>query len=146
MPSEETLNRFQLVTSPPWVLRPRIACAAFVALVAAFGAPGIWASGVALPLWFSALVIAPLLEEIVFRAGLHEIMLRNFRTRAAANVLTALCFALAHIAVRSDPSSALVALPALAIGWLYERTRRVRDCVTLHAAMNLLWLALTTFA
>jgi membrane protease YdiL (CAAX protease family) len=32
-------------------------------------------------------------------------------------------------------------LPALAIGWIYQRTRRVAPCVALHAAMNALWMS-----
>lgn len=90
---------------------------------------------------FVLLLAAPLLEEAVFRAGLHEALLRHGRGLLLANGLTALAFGAAHVAARGDASAFAVALPALAIGLVYERTRRLRWCVLLHAAMNAVWLA-----
>lgn len=86
------------------------------------------------------LLVAPLAEEIVFRAGLHEALLRRAVQPQVANGVTALAFALVHLAARGDGVALAVALPALLIGAVYQRTRRVRDCVILHAAMNALWL------
>lgn len=90
---------------------------------------------------FVLLVAAPLLEEAVFRAGVQEALLRRGRALLLANAVTALLFGAAHVAVRGEPAAFAVVLPALAIGWLYERTRRLRWCVLLHAAMNAAWLA-----
>ena len=87
------------------------------------------------------LVVAPLLEETVFRAGMQEWLRRATRRPVAAIALTAALFGLAHVAVRGELAAALVFVPALAIGFVYERTGRLRDCVLLHAAMNTLWLA-----
>jgi membrane protease YdiL (CAAX protease family) len=86
------------------------------------------------------LLVAPLAEEIVFRAGLHEALLRRALSPHIANLATALAFGLAHLAVRGDGMAFAVVLPALLIGAVYQRTRRVRDCVLLHAAMNAFWL------
>ena len=89
------------------------------------------------------LVIAPLAEEALFRAGLHEALLRRRWVPWAANVATALAFGIAHVLVRADPSALAVVLPALVIGQVYTLRRRLRDCVVLHAAMNALWLGWT---
>lgn len=91
---------------------------------------------------FVLLIAAPLLEEAVFRAGVQEALLRRGRALLLANVATALLFGAAHVAVRGDPAAFAVALPALAVGWVYQRTRQLRWCVLLHAAMNAAWLAL----
>lgn len=90
---------------------------------------------------FVLLIAAPVLEESLFRAGLHEALLRHGRAAWLANVLTAAAFGAAHVAVRGDAAAFAVALPALAIGLVYSRWRRLRWCVALHAAMNAVWLA-----
>jgi membrane protease YdiL (CAAX protease family) len=104
---------------------------------------GAWAVVPAHALWM--LVVAPVLEEIVFRAGLQEELLRQARVRAvmgavSANVLTALAFAAAHLALRPSLLAGLTVLPALLIGAVYERQRRVAPCIALHAFFNALWL------
>ena len=86
------------------------------------------------------LVLAPLFEEGFFRAGVQEQLARLGRGLALAIVATALLFAAAHVAVSGDPRRIAVVLPGLAIGAVYARTGRVRDCVALHAAMNAAWL------
>ena len=86
------------------------------------------------------LVLAPLIEEAVFRAGLQEALLRRWNAPLWANVFTALAFGLAHAAARGDAAGFAVAVPALLIGAVYGRWRQLRLCVALHAAMNALWL------
>lgn len=86
------------------------------------------------------LVFAPLAEEAVFRAGLQEALLRRQGSALVANGLTALAFGLAHVLVRGDAGAFVVAAPALLIGAVYGRWRRLRLCVALHAAMNAVWL------
>jgi membrane protease YdiL (CAAX protease family) len=87
------------------------------------------------------LVLAPLIEEVVFRAGLQEALLyRWHRVPGLANAATATVFGLAHALVRTDAAAVVVALPALLIGAVYQRTGRLRHCVVLHAAMNAIWL------
>lgn len=87
------------------------------------------------------LVLAPLTEELVFRAGLHEALLRRLPSKLAANALSALVFALVHVLARGDVAAIAVALPALLIGTVYARWRLLWPCVLLHAAMNAIWLA-----
>lgn len=87
------------------------------------------------------LVLAPVLEETVFRLGLHETLLRRGWRLWGANATVAAAFGLAHALVQGAPG-AWAALPALLIGLSYGRNRRLAPCVILHAAMNLAWLAL----
>lgn len=87
------------------------------------------------------LLVAPLIEEALFRAGLHEALLRRAAPPALANVATALAFGITHVLLRGDLAAFAVMLPALLIGAVYQRARRVRHCVLLHAAMNAAWLA-----
>jgi membrane protease YdiL (CAAX protease family) len=89
---------------------------------------------------------APLLEEIVFRLGLQEQLLRARMRPAAANASTALVFALAHGIARSWSLAAWVLVPACALGWLYQHGRRVAPCVAAHSALNLAWLGLAALA
>jgi membrane protease YdiL (CAAX protease family) len=97
------------------------------------------------------LVLSPLLEEAVFRHGLHRWALRQrlpcvprgWWAPSGVNVLVALSFAAAHL-VRLPPLlAAATIVPALLIGLLYEHTRRLWPCVALHALFNLSWLALS---
>ncbi len=90
------------------------------------------------------LVIAPLVEETLFRTGLHEWLLRPRAARAVlapiANALTAIAFAAFHLAAHADLLAALTVLPALLIGAVYQRHRRLLPCIALHALFNGLWL------
>ena len=91
------------------------------------------------------LVLAPLLEEAVFRAGLQEALLRRWHgLTLLANAVTAAAFSLAHVIVRGDAAAFAMVLPALLIGAIYQRTRSVTACTAVHAAMNGLWLALAS--
>jgi membrane protease YdiL (CAAX protease family) len=92
------------------------------------------------------LVVSPLLEELVFRAGVQEALLRQRVPGPAANVLATLAFAALHGVTRSWPLAAAVLLPSLVLGALYQRTRRPMPVVLAHAAMNLCWLAFATAA
>jgi hypothetical protein len=87
------------------------------------------------------LLLTPLVEEAVFRAGLQEALLLRWNAPRLANLATALVFGLAHVVARGDPGAFVVVLPALLLGAVYGRWRRLRWCVALHAAMNGVWLA-----
>jgi len=86
------------------------------------------------------LLIAPVVEEAAFRAGLQEWLLRHGARPALANVVTALVFALGHCLLRGvSVISLAVAGPALLLGWVYGRHRSLRVCIALHMLMNLIW-------
>lgn len=99
-------------------------------------------------LWPLAVLVigAPVLEEVVFRAGLHEQLLLARLPPASANALTAAAFALGHGLTRSWWLAAAVVLPAWALGRLYQGERRLAPCIAVHAAMNLLWIAIAAGA
>ncbi len=80
------------------------------------------------------LVLAPLLEEWVVRAGLHAWLLP--RSSAAQAVLaSALAFSALHLG--SGPlAAALVFGPGLVFGLAYQRWRDWRLCALLHSASN----------
>ncbi len=88
------------------------------------------------------LLVAPVLEEIVFRLGLQQRLLTAGSVPMAANLLTALAFGLVHAFSRNWALGVAVLLPALAIGWIYQRRRSVLPCIAAHAGMNLVWLLL----
>lgn len=130
-------------TLAPW----RLAEVAGVAVVMAVAAASAWgwvqAQGAAVTpaRVLMLLLFAPVLEETVFRAGLQEALVRRLRAPLLANLLTAASFGVAHALWRVDASGLLVAGPALVIGAVYARSRRLAPCIGLHAAMNAAWLA-----
>ncbi|MEY2894001.1 MAG: hypothetical protein RJA98_3909 [Pseudomonadota bacterium] len=135
-----------LLPQRPASLRPAPALAgpsAVVALALALIA-GLGGAAGAPPATLWLLLGAPLCEEIVFRAGLHEALLRRWPQAhpALPITLTALLFATAH--ALAHPSAlawaAATALPALALGALYQRQRHWLPCAALHALFNLIWL------
>lgn len=124
------------------VLAAAVLVAASTALALASGATvGAIASAV-WPLAVS-LLIAPIVEETVFRSGLHDGLLHQGIAPWLANLVTAFAFSAAHMLL-TGPSlqSVMVFLPALLIGAAFTRWRRLRVCIVMHAAMNALWLAL----
>jgi len=90
----------------------------------------------------SLLVLAPMLEEIVFRGGVQEwLMSRLGDSRVVmAAPLTATLFAAAHVVARPTLGSVLTVLPALAIGVIYQRCRRLAPCIAAHVVFNGIWL------
>jgi hypothetical protein len=90
--------------------------------------------------------VLPLLEEIVFRIGLHDALSARLSARLGhltfANGLTAGCFALAHL-LHHPPAWALATgLPALVFGALWERHGRLFVPISVHAAYNAAYLCL----
>jgi len=126
-------NTFIPSLSHSWEIFPYILCVLAESLPALF-LPTLWP--------FAFLVLgAPVLEEIVFRGGLHELLLARV-SPGSANALTAAAFALGHGLTRSWWLAAAVVLPAWAVGRLYQRQRCVVPCVAAHAAMNLFWIGI----
>jgi membrane protease YdiL (CAAX protease family) len=82
------------------------------------------------------LVLSPVLEEVVVRAGLQEWLMRRAPQAVASPVLvSAATFGLLHL--RAGWLHALaVIVPGLALALLYQRTRSWRWCAVAHSAMN----------
>lgn len=111
-------------------------CAAVLGLAAiAAGLSGTaWRQGVVL------LLFAPVVEEIIFRRGLQELLLSRRWPGWQANLAVAATFALAHGALRGSVEALALVLPAILLGMLYAHWRRLGPCVLAHALMNGVWL------
>lgn len=81
------------------------------------------------------LLLAPLLEEWVIRAGLQEWLLRRQRDRALTLLAPAAAFSLLHLGAGWQAASA-VFLPGLALGLIFRRWRDWRLCALVHALFN----------
>lgn len=96
----------------------------------------------ALPQVVLVCVLAPVLEEMLFRG----IILRSFLAqyeRWYAIAGSAVVFGFAHGNIYQLVSATLFGLLA---GWLYERTRSLVPCIALHAANNVGVMVLSTSA
>ena len=86
------------------------------------------------------LLVAPITEETVLRAGLQEWLMRRRLSMGVCIGATACAFVLAHVVLRGPSLFSLaVAGPALFIGWVYMHHRMLRSCIAWHMAMNVTW-------
>ena len=82
--------------------------------------------------WLRLLLLSPVLEECVIRAGLQEWLMR----RGTPSVLiSTTAFSLLHLG-SGWPHALAVAAPGLALALLYQRTRSWCWCALAHSAMN----------
>jgi membrane protease YdiL (CAAX protease family) len=96
---------------------------------------------------FSLLIVAPILEEILFRFALWEPIKDLFEDTAVTNFITAVLFSLAHYAAirivdfhaRDFVVFQTVYTFALALtcGWARSRTGSIASSILLHFAFNL---------
>ncbi len=77
-------------------------------------------------------IIAPVLEEMLFRGVILRSFLRQHSPKVAI-VASALLFGAAHLNIYQFVVASLI---GLALGWLYERTRSLWPGIFLHAAYN----------
>ncbi len=101
-------------------------------------------------LLLTMVVVSPVLEEIVFRAGVQDSLARRTSSRVGrltiANIATALLFCGMHL-WRHPPAWALAtAVPALVFGLVYERHGTLLAPIGLHAFYNLAYLTLLSHA
>lgn len=101
-----------------------------------------WRSAEAARVALVLLVFAPVAEELIFRAGLQEALLRRGCRPLASSVLTACVFGGLHLLLRSTALGVAVLPVSLLLSAVYLRWRRVTPCILLHAALNLGWLLL----
>ncbi len=105
-----------------------------VLLTAMLSAQEVW---VVLMLLFSAVVVAPLLEEVIFR-GLIQTALRSVnqsRNRWLVVIISAALFALFHGGVPWQVRLSLFVL-GIILGWLYERYGSLLPSLIVHAGFN----------
>jgi len=128
------------------VPRPIVAASRAMAGLALLVGSALWATGADPCALWVPLLLAPVVEEALFRAGLQDGLLRAGVSPLLANLVTAASFCMAHVLlVGVTLPTLLVWLPALLIGAAYNRWRRLRVCVALHMAMNVAWVSAAQF-
>ena len=89
-----------------------------------------------------AAVLAPVLEEMLFRGLILRSFLRQY-PRWPAIAGSALIFGAAHMNLYQLVVATLL---GLVLGWLYERSKSLIPCITLHAAYNSTLVVMESFA
>jgi hypothetical protein len=90
----------------------------------------------AAPFALATLLAAAIPEEWFFRT---YFMIR-LGQGSRANIITSLLFSLMHGLTRGWTAAALVFLPSLFYGWLYQRTRDLPLLVLVHTLSNLIYV------
>ena len=80
----------------------------------------------------TAIVLAPLFEETIFRGVLLPVAARHLGT-AGGIALSAAVFAIAHLSLGEFPPLLVL---GLGLGWLRWRSGRLASCVLMHALWN----------
>ncbi|MFZ1249699.1 MAG: CPBP family intramembrane glutamic endopeptidase [Candidatus Saccharimonadales bacterium] len=84
-------------------------------------------------------LMAPIIEEVLFRGLLLEQLLRRYGSVVAITI-SSILFAVAHI----NPVYALGVLPlGFVLGYCYKRTRSIVPGIFIHGAWNLMVLLMT---
>jgi uncharacterized protein len=91
---------------------------------------------------FKLLLWGPIVEEIVFRAGLQRRLMGYFHNNWMANGITSVAFALMHYVLIGNLISLAVFVPSLALGWVYQKTNSLSYAISLHMIFNLIHLLL----
>ena len=109
-----------------------------------------WDWPLAAPLqYLLPVVLYPVLEEIVFRGLVQELVqeyisARSFGPLSVANLLTSLLFTGMHFFYHAPLWAALVFLPSLVFGFFKDRTGRLPAPILLHGFYNAGFLLLFT--
>lgn len=85
-----------------------------------------------LPAILTVCVLAPVLEEMLFRGVILRGFLHRY-PRWVAIVFSAMLFGAAHLNIYQFMVATVLGVLA---GWLYERTRSLLPCIVLHGAYN----------
>lgn len=97
---------------------------------------------------FSALVLAPVLEEVMYRGLLQSALqsATHWQMRRGVIVLSAVIFSVIHAGPATFDSSATGGVPwqaliglivlAIVLGGLYERTGKLLACIVVHSLFN----------
>ncbi len=111
---------------------------------------GLWLLGLpiqsgwpAARLWLMVVVLAPVLEEIVFRGGLQAWLYDNTPLRhvafwgvSYANLCASAVFAAFHLLSQPAAWAAAIFIPALVFGWARDRSGSILPGMVLHAWYN----------
>jgi len=91
--------------------------------------------------FMKVVVIAPIVEELIFRGVIMHGLMRNYRAGTAI-FYSGLLFALFHLNPWQFPATFVL---GLLLGWLMLRSRNILLCITGHAINNLLVLLTITY-
>ena len=93
-------------------------------------------------------LVAPVLEEYVFRGVLFEAIQRRWVWRwpdrgeaslSIANLITTALFILLHYITRDPITAAIVLLPSLYLGLVKEVSGKIGVCIFVHVFWNIVW-------
>jgi membrane protease YdiL (CAAX protease family) len=91
--------------------------------------------------YFKLLLWGPVVEELVFRAGLQKWLTHRLSSGWLANSITSFLFAGVHYALSGLPATWLVIVPSIVLGWVYSKTNSLALVIALHASFNLVFMA-----
>lgn len=91
--------------------------------------------------FMKVVVIAPIVEELIFRGVIMHGLMRNYRAGTAI-FYSGLLFALFHLNPWQFPATFVL---GLLLGWLMIRSRNILLCIAGHAINNLLVLLTITY-
>lgn len=91
--------------------------------------------------FMKVVIIAPIVEELIFRGVIMHGLMRNY-SRTTAIFFSGLLFALFHLNPWQFPATFIL---GLLLGWLMIRTRNILLAITGHAMNNLLVLLAITW-
>ncbi len=85
-----------------------------------------------------ATVLAPIVEELVFRLCIFRIFKNRFSI-AWGHILTAILFSVGHAAVLTGGQFALFFIKSVILSHLYNKTRFIAPCIIAHSIWNMTW-------
>ncbi len=109
---------------------PELAHATLERLVANQSNPWAWVIGL------SAVLLAPVVEELIYRVFLQSFLLSVIPSTWIALILTAAAFAMVHYSVTPVYVLPLLFLLGLLMGIAYERTKRLGVPIVMHMVFN----------
>jgi len=88
----------------------------------------------------SLLVVAPVVEELLFRGVIQEYLQRRIQGVWPVAIITGVLFSSAHMVLRSELLALWVFVPSLVLSFAYFKFRSLSLVVCLHACMNAVYL------
>lgn len=100
-----------------------------------------------LPYILSAVVAAPIVEEILYRHVLLRLFLRTYRTPAIAILYSAILFTLLHGVILIKPILIVPYLTSgIVLGYLYYKSHSLWFCILMHSFQNIMsYISLAIF-
>lgn len=87
---------------------------------------------------FKLLLWGPVVEELVFRAGLQQWLSRKWHSNEWANFASSCVFSLLHYQMTQQVMALWVFVPSMLLGALYGKTQSLVWAIALHIVFNLI--------